>query len=601
MPRPVLRTCVSILTAASVAGLPLAPASGQAIVTRQDYETCQTQDEQSFATAVSAIAKRSLQAGLAGIDYKALVSEQWRKLGIDATIDKQVDIAVEEVRNETSLSNLVRSIANQEKAQQLATAVAERVYKSDAVKTAIEQLAAGVGGEAGKRIELASQDAAEPALQCLKAFLGPRYGATVASTVVGAAAEDYGLKPSAGGAEVSSGSVLQHSSDGMTGAAILIMRRQLANMATRVGQRIAGSVLARIVSVVAGGVGLVLIAKDIWDLRKGVLPIVAEEMKSPATKETVQAELATEIGNQISIHLDEISTKVGERMLEVWREFRRAHAVVLDLAERDPKFRTFLDSVRPDLLPRLGEVTSLVLQEEGEPGLLRRLNDGSLDETVKALPDDAFAIARETRSIEKALQWASLSGPLIGKVVDHELHKRSSPDQFTKSSLERLFAVDDRLAIMRLAAIDRDARDVLFERKPDELKTLARQLDERELSSLARYVTSLPQVPRERVLAAVAADTATMKILASASVREAVIASRDPAAAVDMMLRPETGNDAKTVLSDLQLAWNRDVHPVLIWEKHPILVILLGAASLIVLLLLIRLITPRRRPASPGA
>ena len=33
--------------------------------------------------------------------------------------------------------------------------------------------------------------------------------------------------------------------------------------------------LGRLVSVVAGGVGLVLIAKDIWDFRHGVLPIIA--------------------------------------------------------------------------------------------------------------------------------------------------------------------------------------------------------------------------------------------------------------------------------------------------------------------------------------
>ena len=35
-----------------------------------------------------------------------------------------------------------------------------------------------------------------------------------------------------------------------------------------------------------------LIAKDIWDFRYGVLPIIATEMKSADTKEKVRAELA---------------------------------------------------------------------------------------------------------------------------------------------------------------------------------------------------------------------------------------------------------------------------------------------------------------------
>ena len=249
------------------------------------------------------------------------------------------------------------------------------------------------------------------------------------------------------------------------------MRRQLANMAARIGQRIVGSVLARLVSVVAGGVGLVLIAKDIWDLRKGVLPIIAEEMKAKATKDKVQEELAKSLDEQIGEHVKEIGTKAAERVVQIWQEFRRAHAKVLDLAERNPAFRSFLDSVKPEALPRLDEVTSLVLQSEGEPGLLRRLDDGSLDEAVKVVPAAAIDIARETRSIDLALKWSSLAGEHLQDVAGYELHRRANPDQFTKASLQRLFAIGDRLAIMRLGSIDREARDILFERQPDELKT----------------------------------------------------------------------------------------------------------------------------------
>ena len=70
--------------------------------------------------------------------------------------------------------------------------------------------------------------------------------------------------------------MLVEGSEGIAGTVVLVVRRQLANMAARIGQRVVGSILSRLVSVVAGGVGLVLIAKDIWDFRHGVLPIVAE-------------------------------------------------------------------------------------------------------------------------------------------------------------------------------------------------------------------------------------------------------------------------------------------------------------------------------------
>ncbi len=308
-----LRSTISVLTAGSLAlsRVPFA-FSQSSTITRADYEACQAQDDQSFALAIEGITQRALKSGLVGVDYHAVVGDEWRRLGLDAILDKQVDIAVEEVRNETSLGSLVRSIANKEKAQELATAVAERVYRADAVKSAIENLAAGVGSEVGKRIELASQDAAEPALTCLKSFLGPRYGTTIAGTVAGDAGQELGLDPNRGEATVrparSSSNPAQAYRCRHPGHAPATRQHGRTHRTT-----IVGSVLARLVSVVAGGVGLVLIAKDIWDLRKGVLPIIAEEMKSKETKSKVQEELAKSLDEQIGEHVKEIGTKAAER------------------------------------------------------------------------------------------------------------------------------------------------------------------------------------------------------------------------------------------------------------------------------------------------
>ena len=198
------------------------------------------------------------------------------------------------------------------------------------------------------------------------------------------------------------------------------MRRQLANMATRVGQRVVGSVLARLVSVVAGGVGLVLIAKDIWDLRNGVLPIIATEMKSKENKDKVQEELAKTFAEQISGHIQEIGAATADRVIEIWRDFRSAHAEALGLAERNPKFKAFIDSLTPAALPRLDEVVALLLAGEGEAGILRRLDDGTLSTAINTLPAPAMDIARETRSIDAGLKWSALAGSDLPKVVELE-------------------------------------------------------------------------------------------------------------------------------------------------------------------------------------
>ena len=136
-----------------------------------------------LSRAIEALTRRSLEAGVAGFDYKAVVSEEWRRGNLDDVIDRQVDRAIGELRDESSWTQLWQTLASQEKAKELATTAAERVYRSDALKKALEGVATGIGKEIGKRIELATVDTAGPATQCMQAFLGPRYGATIARIV----------------------------------------------------------------------------------------------------------------------------------------------------------------------------------------------------------------------------------------------------------------------------------------------------------------------------------------------------------------------------------------------------------------------------------
>lgn len=563
-------------------------------MTKKEYEACQASDLSSLTVAIEAVTLKALEAGTRSIDYEAAVNSEWQRMGMDELLDKRVDLAVEEVRSETSWSDLAQSLVSKETAQKLATKVAKRVYQSKIVEEAITSLATGVGKKVGETIELASIDSSGPAIECLRAFLGSRYGTTVAGVVTGDVEKEFGVKSVTGGASVSTGAVLSHSSAGITGAAILIVRRQLANMAARIGQRLAGSVLSRLVSVVAGGVGLVLIAKDLWELRNGVLPIIADEMKSPATKEKVRAELASSLAEQIKSHVREIAASSAKRVAEIWQDFQRAHQTVLDIASRHAAFRAFVDTVNPSDLPRLDEVTGLVVAADGEQGVLRRLASGKLSEAVRFMPDAGMIIARETRSIDEALAWTSLAGSKLDKVIEHEIYRTAQPKNFTRQSLSRLLAVDDHLVIVRLSALDLASREKLFALDAEELKRLARTFSEAELTTLAAYLTGLGEEPRQRVLSAIAQSPGKMQVLSAIRVREAVISSADQRAAVDMMLR-DGGGSARLIASDFQAAWDGRIAPILIWEKHPLSVMLLAAVGIFALLLMRRLFAQRRK------
>lgn len=573
----------------------------QAALSRSAYDECAARDEAGLEASLARISEDALKAGIGKVDYQALVGRAWDSHNLDEIIDKRVDIAVEEVKAETSWAERLKSLTNSEAAQKLATSVAEGVYRSDAVKAALEALAQDVAREVGRSIETATGEAASPVLDCLKAFIGPRYGSAVADAVAGDAGKNVAIDPAKGEAEPSAGSVLKETSGGIAGATLLIVRRQLANLATRVGQRIVGSVLSRLVSVAAGGIGLVLIAKDIWDFRHGVLPIIAAEMKAPATKDKVREEIAATISEQIGDHVKEIAQTSARHILEIWREFKRAHAIVLKLADADGDFRSFLETVSPARMSRLDEVVAIIAGSEGEPAISRRLADGTLNEAVHQLPDAALQIARETRSLGEALGWRAVAGEQLGAVVEYDIHRRAKPSGFTKVSLNRVLAMEERTSIMRLAAVPASARDVLFSLQGNDLKVLARNLSEAELTTLASYLDGLREGPREQVLRAVASSPSRMRILARERVRDAIISSSDQAAAVTMMLETPPAFSPRIFARDVQLAADGQIEPILLWDKHPIGVTLSGGLFLILLTWFMRLFRRPRRALLAGS
>jgi nitrogen regulatory protein PII-like uncharacterized protein len=567
-----------------------------------DYAACQTTNEADFRKAVFDITAATLTRGTSTIDYRAAVADEWRRLDVGRTIDAEVDKAFEAVKDEQSWGSLLESLGSENKARELTIALTERVYRSPAVQMAIENLATGVGRGIGSRLEIATSDAVGPAIECMKAFLGPRYGSTVAGVVTGTAGKEFEVGTQTAAGDVTAGGVLNQTAGGITGAAILVMRRQIGNMAGRLGQRLVGSVLSRLVSVVAGGVGLVLIAKDVWDLRYGVLPIIANELKSTESKAKVQEELAASISDQIRDHVTEIAAHASDRIVEIWKEYRAAHAMVLDLAERQADFRRFLDRVRPEVLPRVDEVTALLLPVEGEAGVMRRLSDGTLDLAVNKLPEPAMEIARQTRSLETALAWSAVAGTRIDKVLEFEVFQRAKPGDFTTQSLERVVSLDDPVAIKRLIAMTPATRDILFDLDPKVLTAAARGLEEGELTTFAGYLTGLPPPTRQRLLNHVASDPTSLKPLARRRVRDAVLASKNQGAALDIILRSDGADTPAALQNDVRLAWDGHVHPEILWHRHPILVVLTGLASLILLLLLRRAFRgPRPKGGGSGA
>jgi hypothetical protein len=591
-----LALATSLAVALAHSPLPAAAATPAAPLTRQDYEACQARDEPGFRSAVQTITSRALALALDKVDYDGVVGQEWRQLKFDELLDRRVDVVIAEVTAENSLITLGTSVFSKETATDLATKVAERVFRADDVKTGIEALATGATRQLGRSIEVATLDAAEPTLLCLRTFLGPRYGQTVAGAVSLNAAQLFEVDPAKAKAGVTTAGVAAQGSEAIAGAALIIVRRQLARISQRVGQRIVGSILGRVVGSVAGGIGVILIAKDIWEYAtKGVMPVIGAEMKSKATKDLLRGELAKALREQIGGHTDEIAAATTDEIIKIWREFQQAHAKVLELADKHEGFRRFLDLTRPDRLARLDEIVAIVLAGEGEAGVLARLGNGTLDRAVNRLDQAGFDIARDTRSLAAALEWETLAGPDLGKVAALEIHRRAKAADFTRPALTRLLKLDDRLAVTRLTSLQADARIALLELGDKDLVAIARALGDGELAVLSRYLTALPKPAVQRLLQAVAASPGQLQRVTAPRIRDAILTSKDADAAVAMMLQAGGPLEPGVLVADVRLVVDGRVQPLLLWEKHPSMFAVAGAIALFVLLLLGRLLFGRRR------
>ena len=288
------------------------------------------------------------------------------------------------------------------------------------------------------------------------------------------------------------------------------------------------------------------------------------------------------------------TANTAARVVEIWTDFRRAHAKVLDLAERHDGFKRFLDQIKGADMPRLDELVGLILANEGEAGMLKRLEDGSLHRAVTALPPEALEIAREARSLEVAFKWWAVAGDNLAKVVAFDIHRRTDPQSFTNASLQRLLALQDRVIITRLAALKPTARDSLFELEGGELKTLARSLDEAELDSLARYLTGLAAAPAQRLLRVVVQSPSRMTELAKPAVRDGILASADQLAAVGMMLQTSALPNPGAVWEHVGLVLDGRVAPRLLWEKHALPLAIAALLALMAALGLRRLLLGSR-------
>ncbi len=558
---------------------------------------CRVEDEAAFEARIREVSGAAFAEGIRKIDFDALIADQWRDNRMDALVAELVDRATEDAREQSDWSDLVSTLVSSESAKKLANDMALRVYRSDKFKAAVTELVEDASRELAGGLELTTIDAAEPTLECVRAFVGARYGRGMARIVSGQTAGAF--DPALEGYEASVGTsqVVLAGSEAIAGALVLLVRRTLMNMARRVGQRIVGAVLSRIVAVVTGGIGVVLIAKDLWDLRNGALPIIADEMKSDTAAKAVRTEIAGALQAQMNDQVADLSAAVANRIVGLWREFQVAHAKVVDLTREVDTFKAFVNRLEPDRLSQLDRVVSVIAASSADAtaAIEARLADGSLQRAVGRLPPAAIDIAVDRGDLEAAFVWSDLAEGRIDEVAAYEVHRRAQPAVFTTPLLHKMLDLGQRRAIDALLSISAGQRNTLLNLDPTDLKALTEDLTAPQLAALADYAATLSGDARNALLIAIKRYPERLGFLSATGVQSAILRSGDQTAAVGFALQPATAFNPFAYIGHAREVIDGRIDPYLLWAKHPVVTSGAGILILILLMILWRLLFGGRR------
>lgn len=606
--------CQGAISLAVVAGLlaTMLPAPVRAEATSANaaaapvvnFKDCATGDDTAFRGEIERITKTALEVELGRIDYTRLVDEQWQKTDMNQLIDRLVTERVAAIREDKTTFQLVETLWDSESRQALATTVVERVYQSEGFRLALEDLATDIALKLGDTINTASAKIAEPSMECLRAFLGPRYGGTVAQVVGTDARSNMAVDTKTNRPDVSGLGVLADNRDAIIGAIIIALRRTVAqNLARQFGQRVIGAVVGRLLSTLSGVLGLALIAKDVWQMRHGVLPTIEEEMKSDEAKAKIREELTLAIQKGATEQIGPLAKEAAKNIYDLWINFEKTFNQILAFAKDEPKVRTFIDSFGPAKFRQVNDWTGLALVREDRAGVLKRIEDGTLGRAITTHTESSIRIARDLGSIDGALAWADAAGPLLDAVVVYNIHWRAKSTDFTLDGLKTLLALDDRPVITRLLQLEAAARDQILTLKAADAKLLVRRLDEQSLTAIADYLRYLPPDAAQMLTSDILADPSLVERLKGPILRKSVIRSAEPERAIRVLLRADSLWDLSNLPADFALVRNGQINPYVFWSKHPIASSVGLFAAFLILMMVLRMVRPRRgrvRPANTG-
>lgn len=500
-------------------------------------------DEAALRAEVFDGSREAMRRAAFEVDYATVVQEAWAASDFDRRFAVIVDDKIAILRKDRAYLERLLDGNIPSRAEDMARRTADLVFYSPEFEELQEDLQKQIGARLEPLVASADLKAKSAAARCVQTFLSARYAASVRD------AFDADLAAFESAAGIDAGGVGTSAAISLAGvvAAMLtvVFRRLVRRIVAQIVRRLAGALAARLAAWASVILGAALLVYELVAGADGVFPIIRDELVSDETRREIQNGLIEELAATGPERLDERATQIAGVMFERWREFKSAHRATLELADREPRFAAFLAEQPPGKFDALSTVVKALRAEAGsdaeagDAAVMAALQSGLLADAI-ALPDAAERIeaaARSGLSVADLVTWRRLAGDRFDQAMDWRLPSALDPAELSPAELGRLLDLGSREAGLAIARLEPALRAEALETPSDQLRRLTQTFDGADLGKLFQAVRPLPQPGlRRSYIQRAAADPTRGRRMARAA--DAVAASADPQAALEMLLDP---------------------------------------------------------------
>lgn len=470
---------------------------------------CPNLNERSIQPTLNKIIEDSLrESTIQDGQIQEIIDRQWRKQNLDFVFDRAVDNAIVKVRKNEGFIKKFSTNWSSENTRELSEDVTNIVLQSEKLKKSLENLLVEVSNQISIALEKISADSSIQAFTCLQNYIGKTYTGTftkifneyiseTANSSIGRL--DDNLNP-----EIKLLSEHKFALGGIAIAATVqitkrisrgIVRRVLQQFGERVLGRIGSAAIPVVGEVIAAG----LLVYDIFNSFDGALPAIKNEMKKPKTKNTIKAEIANSIENELQYENNKIAYKISSKLYSEWLDFKSQYLEVIDLAKESPKLKIILNTTTPNNMVKLSKLVHISLNYMGRLQLKESIQDGTF-KRVLSLPEISYKIIETKHDLSTVLKWNELAGAHLEDVIKKEFHKYKSPENLDRQLLLDLLSFEDPAIISKLLLLNSNLIRGLLKISRNDLIKLCYIVSVNNLENLARTLSPLDPYNTNKVV-----------------------------------------------------------------------------------------------------